>query len=352
MLKLALELVDRGMVPDALLRVGARRVVREREQQERAVYGNDARAPRHAEALARWVADMRAAPVALVPDKANEQHYEVPARYYELVLGPARKYSCAYYPDADTSLDQAEQAMLALTCERARLADGQRVLELGCGWGSLSLYMAANWPSSQIVAVSNSHSQREAIAAMAAARGLSNLELITADMNAFEAPLEGGRFDRVVSIEMFEHMRNWEQLLGRVRRWLADEGLFFQHVFAHERFSYPYVDEGPSDWMTRHFFSGGMMPSHALLDELDIPFELVERWRVNGRHYQRTAEDWLARHMDQREAIMALFAEVYGPAEAGRWFQRWRVFYIAVAELFGYADGEAWFVSHNLLAPT
>lgn len=291
---------------------------------------------------------MRQAPIALVPEKANEQHYEVPARFYELVLGERRKYSCAYYPSPSTTLDEAEQAMLELTAGRAGLGEGQTILELGCGWGSLTLFMAERYPSAQILGVSNSHSQRESILAAARRRGLDNVEIETADMNEFDTER---RFDRVISIEMFEHMRNWERLLGRIHGWLQPEGRVFLHFFAHRRYAYPYVDQGSSDWMSRHFFSGGMMPSHDLLERLTIPFELAEQWKVNGRHYQQTSEDWLVRHQDHRREVLDLFGDCYGPEHAERWFQRWRVFFIACAELFGHAGGDEWFVSHNLLRP-
>lgn len=346
--QLRLALVDRGLVPEPLLRRGIRQIVRGRLSQATAEFGTEGDTTRYASAMLRFVESMRAAPIALVPDRANAQHYEVPARFFELVLGKHRKYSCAYYPTPATDLDAAEQAMLKLTCERARLADGQQVLELGCGWGSLTLAMASWYPNSQILAVSNSHSQREAITGEAQRRGLTNVVVETADMNGFSTDR---RFDRVVSVEMFEHMRNWERLLSRVHGWLRPDGLLFQHFFAHRRCAYPYLDQGPSDWMTRHFFSGGMMPSHTLLEHLDIPFEVVERWSVAGTHYQRTAEDWLTRHRRHRREILDLFRSCYGPTLAGRWYQRWRVFFLACAELFGFAEGREWFVSHNLSRP-
>jgi len=342
-MKTAIRLVEQGLVPDLLVRHGIRRLLRERLREQREAFGPDPDA-----ALARWIDAMRAAPVAPVPEKANEQHYELPPRFFELVLGRHLKYSSAFYPRAESTLDEAEAAMLALTCERADLADGQRVLELGCGWGSLTLWMAERYPASRVLAVSNSAPQREHVLAAARARGLTNVEVVTCDMNAFQAD---GRFDRIVSVEMFEHMRNWEALLGRAARWLQPDGRLFMHVFAHRSFAYPFEVAGESDWMGRYFFTGGMMPSHGLLDHLDLPLAVERRWRVSGRHYARTSEDWL-RNLDRaRGEVLELFRRVYGPAQAETWFRRWRVFFLSCAELFGYGGGEEWVVSHNRLRP-
>jgi cyclopropane-fatty-acyl-phospholipid synthase len=342
-MQLADAMIDRGLVPKPLLRHGVRMVLRERLAEQREIHadGRDA-------ALARFVEHMRASPIALLPGKANEQHYEVPAEFYALVLGARRKYSSAYYDGPNVGLDEAERAMLAMSVERAQLADRMDVLELGCGWGSLTLYMAERFPGSRIVAVSNSSSQRRFIEAQALARGLDNVTIVTADMNAF---VPEQRFDRIVSVEMFEHMRNWEQLLARARTWLRDDGRLFQHVFAHREYAYAFEDRGPSDWLTRHFFGGGMMPCHDLLDHLDIPFAVEQRWRVEGTHYGRTAEHWLDNLEAHRARVLEVFAATYGAASAGRWFQRWRLFFLACAEMFAYADGREWFVSHNLLRP-
>jgi len=357
-MKTALKLVERGLVPKPLLRRGIRRLLRERLAELRETFGEGPydQGPgreRLEAGLDAWIAHMRSAPVALVPEKANEQHYEVPARLYELCLGKHLKYSSGYYPTPDATLDEAEAAMLALTAERARLADGQEVLELGCGWGSLTLYMAERFPQSRIVGVSNSASQRAHILERAAERDLGNVEILTADMNTFdvEAHLPGRRFDRVVTVEMFEHMRNWEALLKRVRPWLRDDGYFFQHVFAHRHAAYPFEARDESDWMSIHFFSGGMMPSHDQLDRLDIPFEREDQWEVSGEHYGRTSEDWLRNLERARAEVMPVLAETYGPDQAELWFHRWRVFFLACAELFAWDGGREWIVSHNLLRP-
>ena len=355
-MKTALRLVEKGLVPKPLLRRGIRSLLRQRLAEEGVRFGPNEE--RLEEGLASWVANMARAPIALVPDKANEQHYEVPAAFYELVLGKHLKYSSGFYANERSDLHEAEDAMLALTVERAQLVDGQDVLELGCGWGSLTLYMAERFPNSRILGVSNSASQRERILQLASERGLSNVEILTADMNALDfadLQLEGGtserRFDRVVSVEMFEHMRNWEALLKKLRTWMQPDGLFFQHVFAHRAYAYAFVAKDDSDWMSRFFFSGGMMPSHDMLDRLDLPFEVVERWNVNGTHYARTSEDWLRNLERERAAVMPILAATYGADQAELWYHRWRVFFLACAELFAYADGTEWIVSHNLLRP-
>jgi cyclopropane-fatty-acyl-phospholipid synthase len=336
-----LQLVERGVVPDPWVRAGIRVLLRERLAQLRV---DDVE--HSAELAERFVASMDAAPVALLPERANEQHYEVPAEFYAAVLGPRRKYSCCYWPAGIDTLAAAEEAALAVTCDRAGIAEGQRVLELGCGWGSLSLWMAERYRASDILAVSNSHSQRAYIEQRAAELGLGNLRVVTADMNAFATD---ERFDRVVSVEMFEHMRNWRELFRRIYGWLIPGGRFFLHVFCHRTTPYPYEDHGPGDWMSRTFFSGGMMPSDDLALRLQDPLRVVQRWRWNGRHYERTLREWLAL-MDAHEAtVRPILARAYGHADVARWWVRWRLFFLACAELFGYRGGREWWVSHTLL---
>jgi cyclopropane-fatty-acyl-phospholipid synthase len=338
----AIDWVEQGRVPDSLIRAGIRRLLRARLAQ---LHANDAQ--RSAELTEAFIASLRVAELAPVPAKANEQHYEVPAEFFAAVLGQHRKYSSCYYESPHQSLDEAEAAALRITCERAQLTDGQEVLELGCGWGSLSLWMAERYPHSHITGVSNSHSQRSYIEQQARSRGLDNLKIITCDMNQFDA---GRQFDRIVSVEMFEHMRNWPALFARVADWLCVDGRFFMHVFCHRSVPYAFDDEQADDWMSRHFFSGGMMPSDDLPSRFQDHLQLLSRWRWDGTHYERTANHWLANMDANRIAIWPILEATYGASEAPRWWMRWRLFFMACAELWGYADGQEWWVSHYLFS--
>jgi len=336
----AIHWVEQGLVPDGAVRLGVRRLLRQR------LVELDSGDPEAVALRSEAFFDgLRDAPLALLPEKANEQHYELPAAFFTSVLGPHRKYSCCWWPEGVQTLEQAEAAALAETCARAGLADGQRILELGCGWGSLSLWMAEHFPGARITAVSNSHSQRLFIMAEAAARGLGNLEVITCDFNDFET---GERFDRVVSVEMFEHLRNWPRAFAHVARWLQPQGRFFMHVFVHREAPYPFEARDASDWMSRHFFSGGMMPSDDLALRCQDDLRLLQRWRWEGRHYARTSAAWLARMDARRATLMPLLAAVYGERDAPVWWTRWRLFFMSVEELFGYAEGSQWWVGHYL----
>ncbi len=291
--------------------------------------------------------DMVNFPIAQYTNEANEQHYELPAEFFALALGPQRKYSSCLFLDEHSTLAEAETAALAATAEHAALGDGQHILELGCGWGSLTLWMASQYQNSRITAVSNSASQRAYIEEAARARGLGNVTIITADMNTFTPD---GQFDRVVSVEMFEHMANWRALLARVRNWLKPEGLLFLHVFTHRTAPYRFDPADEADWIAQHFFTGGIMPSHGLIRQFPDLFELVDEWRWNGRHYARTAYAWLENFDRNRAEVDRILQGVYG-ADAALWRRRWRLFFLATAGLFGHDSGEPWGVSHYRLRP-
>ena len=297
------------------------------------------------DADARFAREMAERVIAEHVEAANAQHYELPAEFFRICLGPRLKYSCCLYPTGTESLAQAEEAALAETAMHAGLADGQTVLELGCGWGSLSLWMAERYPASTITAVSNSAGQRAFIEAQARERGLSNLTVLTRDMNVFDTDR---RFDRIVSVEMFEHMANWRALLTRARRWLAPEGRMFIHVFSHRTTPYRFDSSDRSDFIAQHFFTGGVMPSHGLMRQYADLFEIEQDWRWSGVHYQRTALDWLANMDGQPEAVGRIMRDVYGD-RARLWTRRWRRFYLATAGLFGDSDGREWGVSHYRL---
>jgi cyclopropane-fatty-acyl-phospholipid synthase len=335
---IATAIVERVPMPDTLIRYGIGRLVRRTNRRMSVARGTE-------ECL--FAAGMREHAIAEHTDAANAQHYELPAEFFELILGPHRKYSSGLYNRDHDTLEQAEANALHHTCMNAGLRDGQDILELGCGWGSLSLWMAARYPQARITAVSNSASQRDFIMNAARRRGLLNLSVVTSDMNIFE-PAE--RFDRVVSVEMFEHMANWETLLAQVRTWLRADGRLFLHVFSHAVSSYRFDRTDPADWIAEHFFTGGIMPSHALIRNFPHLFSIEEDWRWDGRHYQRTADAWLANFDAHAADIGVLLRFVHG-ARAELWRRRWRLFFLAVSELFGHANGRAWGVSHYRLAP-
>lgn len=335
-------LAERGWMPDWLIRLGIKRLLAQRLVEE-GLGGEQAVLAKQQQLREQ----LSQGPIAVKTQDANRQHYEVPAGFYEHCLGHRLKYSGCYWPEGVSTLDQAEDAALSLVCERAELSDGMDILELGCGWGSLTLWMAEHYPNAKITAVSNSASQRAFILGRASERGLNNVNVITADINDFETDL---RFDRACSIEMFEHMANHQELMRRVSSWLKDEGKLFVHVFTHKRFTYLFEEEGQSNWMGRHFFTGGIMPAHSYLPGFDQHLSCEADWFQYGTHYQKTAEAWLTNTDANRDVILPLFEQTYGKANAAVWLQRWRIFYMACAELWGYANGTQWGVSHYRFA--
>lgn len=328
-----------GLVPDALIRSAIRAQLREKLAIESRGGFEEA-----SEKLARYVDGLKASPVAVETAAANEQHYEVPALFFEKVLGRRLKYSSGLWPAGVDCLDDAEEAMLDLYCRRSRLQDGQDILDLGCGWGSLSLYLAEKFPASRILGVSNSASQREFILARAAQKGLTNLQIQTHDMNRFETDW---RFDRILSVEMFEHMRNYETLFERAASWMKPDGLLFAHIFVNREHAYFFDAKGSASWMARYFFTGGQMPSEELFLFFQKDLRLLKRWRVDGRHYQKTCEAWLKKMDAARKELQPIFEKTYG-RRASQWWVYWRVFFMACAELFGFDGGEEWYVAHYL----
>ena len=337
MISKLIELAEKGIIPDYFIRQGIVRNCENRLNNE-----NVSNTEKVSSKKQIWIEQMKESPIALVPEKANEQHYEVPPAFFEKVLGKHLKYSSGYWPDGVNSLDDSEASMLELSFKRAQLADGDSILELGCGWGSLTCYMASKLPNSKITAVSNSKDQKEHILNRCKNQGLDNIEVITADMNNFKTE---NKYDRVVSIEMFEHMRNYKKLLSKISSWLNDDGKLFIHIFTHQSVVYPFENQGEADWMAREFFSGGMMPSHDLLLHFQDDLIIDDVWSMLGTHYEKTSLAWVNKMDANKDSIMKIFLKTYGD-DAKLWFQRWRIFFMSCEKLFGYNNGSEWGVSH------
>ena len=338
-----IDLAEQGFIPDFLLRLGIRKLLRKRLAS--VSIGN---CESQQDELSKMILQFSNGPIAPLPDMANEQHYEVGADVFRYMLGNRFKYSCCHFDSPTSSLNQAEESALQITCDRAEICDGMSILELGCGWGSLTLWLCENFPNAKITAVSNSASQREYILQLAKSKGIdSNLTVVTCDMNDFDTV---ATFDRVFSVEMFEHMRNYQILLRRIDSWLAPGGKLFVHIFCHRNFTYEFTVRGSEDWMSKYFFSGGVMPSDDLLLRFQEDLSLQQQWRWSGLHYQKTADAWIANMDANKQELLLVLSSQYGSNEAFRWFNRWRIFYLACSELFGFDKGEQWWVSHYLFA--
>jgi cyclopropane-fatty-acyl-phospholipid synthase len=333
-------LLEKNKIPDPLIRLGIRRLLKQRLEEE-----NKGDTGKQQEHFMRLVEELKNSPIAVHTAEANEQHYEVPTEFYEYCLGRHLKYSSGFWKEGVTDIDTSEKDMLELTCERAGLMSGQEVLELGCGWGSLSLFMSAKFPQSKFTVVSNSRTQKIHIDNEAKKRGISNLTVLTCDVNKLELEQQ---FDRVVSVEMFEHMRNYSELMQKISRFLKEKGRLFVHIFTHREYAYKFEVKDETDWMSKYFFTGGIMPSDHLLLYFNEHLSIEKHWRVNGMHYSKTSEAWLQNMDKHKEQIIPLFEKTYGKENAMKWWVYWRIFYMACAELWGYNGGNEWMVSHYL----
>ena len=335
------KILAEGWLPDFMLRYSIRRLLEYKIKNQQI-----AEVEKRSVKLNKFISELKEQPIAVQTDAANEQHYELPPSFFEKILGENLKYSSCYWEDfKKSSLKEAELAMLKLSTERAELKAGQEIMDLGCGWGSLSFYIAENYPESRVTAVSNSQLQIDYIKAEARARKLSNLEVKKADINNFQTEK---KYDRVLSIEMFEHMRNYQLLLDKISDFLKKDGKLFVHIFTHHTYPYLYKDRGNMSWMARHFFSGGTMPSQDLLHYFCDQLALEKQWAVSGSHYQKTLLSWLQKMDDQKKEIRAIFADTYGADQVEKWWNYWRTFFISSAEFFGYNNGNEWFISHYL----
>jgi cyclopropane-fatty-acyl-phospholipid synthase len=333
-------LLIKNLLPDSIIRIGIRKLLKERLKEEK-----KPSAEIQQDHLMKLVSILKESPIAVNTSSANEQHYEVPTSFYQKVLGKNLKYSCGLWEKGNYNLDESERKMLELTCERAGIKDGEDILELGCGWGSLTLFMAEKFKGCRITAVSNSRTQKEFIDSEASRRGVKNVTVITADMNEFTIDK---KYERVVSVEMFEHMRNYSSLFNKIHGLLKPGGELFVHIFTHKEFTYLFEVKDETDWMAKFFFTGGIMPGNNFLFYFSNNFEVKDHWVVNGQHYEKTSNAWLANMDQNKDYIIDLFAQTYGEENKIKWWVYWRVFFMSCAELWGFKNGEEWMVSHYL----
>lgn len=334
------QLLETDCIPEWLIRAGIRQMLKQKIREE-----TQKNLTLQQEGVMSFIRELKNSPIAIETDAANQQHYELPSRFFELTLGPHRKYSSAYWLPDTQNLAQAEELMLALVCQRANIQDGQRILDLGCGWGSMSLWLAQNYPNAQITGLSNSRTQKAFIEQQARNQNLSNLQIITANVAEWDT---NHTFDRIISVEMFEHMKNYEKLLAKVSQWMTSDARLFIHIFTHKTLAYHYEDKDGTDWLTRHFFSGGTMPSDHLLLYFQKEVRIADHWVVSGQHYEKTANVWLKNMLQNRAEILPILAETYGVKETRRWWVYWKLFFLSCAELWGYRQGQEWQVSHYL----
>ena len=334
---IGIDLAERGWIPDFIVRHGIRRLLRERLKQQNDPSKRDKNS---------FYANRKNDPIAVQAEDANRQHYEMPAEMFKFILGPRMKYSCCLYPTGHECLAEAEEAMLDLTCQRAGIRDGMSILELGCGWGSLSLWIAERFPETSIVAVSNSASQKEYIDAQARKRGIQQITVLTKNLTEFDIEK---KFDRVISIEMFEHMRNYHHLLEQIAGWLKSDGKLFVHIFCHRLFAYLFETDSEQDWMAKYFFTGGIMPSEDIFSYFSDHLRVASQWDIDGNHYAKTCEDWISNQdLNSQQVFNTLRHHL--PADLAKLqFHRWRIFFMACAELFRFSDGREWKVGHYLL---
>ncbi len=333
-------LLEKNLLPDFLIRIGIRRLLAKRLKDE-----DQGDTEKNQSKLMKYIEELKNQPIAIHTLDANEQHYEVPTEFYKYVLGKRMKYSSGYWISANDTLDVSEENMLKISCERVELKDGMEVLDLGCGWGSLTLYIAEKYPNCKIIGVSNSRTQKEYIDFVCKQKGFQNVQIITQDMNVFEIEKQ---FDRLMSVEMLEHMKNYEKLFSKFARFMKKDALFFIHIFTHKTYAYHFEVKDETDWMSKYFFTGGMMPSDNLLLYFQKDLEIVKHWHVSGKHYQKTSEAWLSNMDKHKKEILPILEKTYGKENKTKWWVYWRVFFMACAELWGYNGGEEWMVSHYL----